>query len=381
MDFTLTEDEKLVRDSAREFADKVVAPRAAEFDKAGAIPREIFAKAAEQGLMGMITPEALGGAGAGNVCLALAMMEINRACAATGVTISVHNSLVQGPLNRFGTEEQKKRWLPKLASGTWIGAYSLSEPGSGSDAGALTATAFRNGDHYVLNGTKNFVTNGQYADLFIVFARTSRDVEAKTKGISAIVVEKGTPGFTVCKNEHKMGIRGSSTTELSFADCKVPASNLLGVENEGFKVAMNTLDGGRIGIASQAVGIAQASLDAAQKYSRERKQFDRPIGDFQAIQWKLADMAVAIDAARLLVLRAAKLRDLGQPCTTEACMAKLFASEACNKAATEAVQIHGGAGYCRDYPVERYFRDAKITEIYEGTSEVQRLVIARSLVK
>ena len=381
MNFDLTGDELLVQQTARDFADRVLKPRAAEFEKAGVVPRDVLAQMAELGFMGMLAPEDLGGSGLNNFCLALVQMEINRACASTGVTMSVHNSLVLSPLLRFGTEAQKRALVPRLCRTEVIGAYSLSEPGSGSDAGALRTTAVRDGGDVVLNGTKNFVTNGGIAGLFLVFARTHPNPALKTKGISAFLVEAPAKGLTVGKNESKLGIRGSTTTELALQDCRIPAANLLGAENEGFKVAMVTLDGGRIGIAAQAVGIAQACLDASVRYAKERRQFGKPIGDFQAIQWKLANMATDIDAARFLVLRAARLRDAGKPHILEASMAKLFAADMVNRHATEAVQIHGGVGYVKEFQVERYFRDAKITEIYEGTSEIQRMVIARNLLK
>jgi alkylation response protein AidB-like acyl-CoA dehydrogenase len=381
MNFSLSDEEELVRKTAREFAGKELAPLAASIDRTGEIPRGILSKMAELGFMGVITPETYGGAGLGNFLLAVIQLEINRACASTGVTMSVHNSLSQSPLLKFGTEAQKTKYLPRLARAEWIGAYSLSEPVSGTDAGALLTTAVRDGDSYVINGTKNFVTNGAIADLFVLFARTNPDQSVKQQGISAFLVERGSKGLVVGKPEHKMGIRGSSTTTLFLDAVRVPRENLLGQEGEGFKIALSTLDGGRIGIAAQACGIAMACLDASVKYAKERRQFDQPIANFQAIQWKLAEMATDIDAARLLILRAARLRDEGKPHTTEASMAKLFASTMANRHATQAIQIHGGSGYIRDFPVERHFRDAKITEIYEGTNEVQHLVIARSLVK
>jgi butyryl-CoA dehydrogenase len=381
MDFNLGDEEALIQTTARDFADRVLKPKAAEFDRAGSVPREILKQMAELGFMGMLVPESYGGSGLNNFSLALVQMEINRACASTGVTMGVHNSLMSSPVIRFGTEEQKKATLPKLATAEWIGAYSLSEPGSGSDAGALRATAVRDGNHFVLNGTKNFVTNGGIADVFVVFARTHPDPAMKTKGISAFLVERTAKGLVVGKHESKMGIRGSTTTELAFQDCRIPASSLLGAENEGFKIAMITLDGGRIGIAAQAVGIAQACLEACLKYAKERKQFGKAIGEFHAIQWKIANMATDIDAARMLVLRAARLRDEGKPHILEASMAKLFAADMVNRHASEAVQLHGGVGYVREFNVERFFRDAKITEIYEGTSEIQRMVIARNLLK
>jgi len=381
MNFDLSEDERLVQQTARDFADRVLKPRAAEFDRTGSVPREVLTQMAELGFMGMLAPEEYGGSGLNNFCLALVQMEVNRACASTGVTMSVHNSLLMSPVLRHGSEAQKRAYLPRLCKAEWIGAYSLSEPGSGSDAGALRTTAVRDGKHFIVNGTKNFVTNGGIADLFVLFARTHPDPAMKTKGISAFLVERATKGLSVGKHESKLGIRGSTTTEISFQDCRIPVESILGEENGGFKVAMLTLDGGRIGIAAQAVGIAQACLEASLKYAKERRQFGKPIGEFQAIQWKLANMATDIEAGRLLVLRAARLRDEGKPHILEASMAKLFAADMVNRHASEAVQIHGGAGYVKEFNVERYFRDAKITEIYEGTSEIQRMVIARNLLK
>jgi alkylation response protein AidB-like acyl-CoA dehydrogenase len=377
-DLALSEDERLIQQTAREFADKELAPRAAQIDREHRIPRELFDKLAELGYMGMIAPEEHGGAGLSNLALALTQIEINRACASTGVAMSVHNSLCQGPILKHATPEQKRRYLPKLTRAEWIGAYSLTEPVSGTDAAALVTSAVKDGDAWVLNGVKNFVTNGGFADLFVLFARTSPE---KTAGITAFLVERTFPGLSVGRAERKMGIHGSSTTTLYLENVRVPAENVLGEVGEGFKIAMSTLDGGRIGIASQACGIAQACLDASVKYARERKQFGRPIGDFQAIQWKIAEMATDIDAAKLLIYRAARLRDAGRPHTREASMAKLFASTMANRHAGQAVQIHGGVGYIKDFPVERHFRDAKITEIYEGTSEVQKIVIARSFLK
>ncbi|MDP6958687.1 MAG: acyl-CoA dehydrogenase [Planctomycetota bacterium] len=378
---SLTEEEKLVQETARDFADKELKPIAGEIDRKGAIPKEILQKMAELGFMGVTTPEEYGGAGLSNLCLALIQMEINRGCASSGVTMSVHNSLVQAPLLKYGTEEQKKEYLPKLARGEWIGAYSLSEPVSGSDAGALITSATKEGDHYVLNGAKNFVTNGGIADLFTVFIRTNADKSVKHNAISAFLVKRGTEGFTVGPPEKKMGIRGSTTTTLYFDNCRIPAANLLGAEGEGFKVAMTTLDGGRIGIASQAVGIAKAAMGEAVKYAKERKQFNNPLAKFQAIQIKIANMATDIDAAQLLILRATRMRDEGIVHSKEAAMAKLFSSDMLNRHVTQALQIHGGAGYIKDFPIERHFRDAKITELYEGTSEVQRIVIARNALK
>jgi alkylation response protein AidB-like acyl-CoA dehydrogenase len=379
--FELSDVERQIRDTAREFAEKEIAPRAAAIDRDGAVPRELLDGLALLGFMGMMVPEAYGGAGLSSFCFILALEEINRACASTGVTFAVHTSLCSTPIVRCGTEAQKRKWLPRLAAGELLGCYALSEPGAGSDAAGLECRARRDGDAYVLSGTKNFITNGGIADLAVLFARTDPDPAKRAHGISAFIVETKTPGFRVGRAEDKLGIRGSNTVQLHLEDCRVPAENLLGVENEGFKIAMATLDGGRIGIAAQAVGIARACLEASVKYAKERRQFGKPIGDFQAIQWKLAEMAAAIDAARLLAWRAARLRDAGAPHTLEAAMAKLTAARMANDAAIQAVQIHGGAGYTAEFPVERYFRDAKITEIYEGTNEVQRIVIARELLR
>ncbi|UCH84673.1 MAG: acyl-CoA dehydrogenase [Candidatus Latescibacterota bacterium] len=376
MKLGLSDEERMVQETAREFADSEIAPVAANNDAEGRFPADIVKKLAELGFMGMLIPEKYGGAGLGNFCLVLALEEINRVCASTGVTMSVHNSLATSPIIKFGSDYLKETYLPKLATSEMLGAYALSEAEAGSDAASLKCRAVKDGDEYVVNGTKLWVTTGAHADLFIVMLRT--DTEKRSKGISAFVVERDTPGFKVGKKENKLGLRGSSTTELIFEDCRLPAKNLIGEEGIGFVIAMATLDGGRIGIGTQAVGIAQACLDASVAYAKEREQFGRKIGEFQAIQWKIADMATAIEASRLMVYRAARMRDMDVPHTKEAAMAKLFASEAANRAAREAVQIHGGAGYLKDFPVERYFRDARITELYEGTSEVQRIVISRS---
>jgi len=378
MDFAFTEELTLVRDMARDFADNELAPRAAKFDRQEAIDDDVLEKLAELGLWGLTIPEEYGGAGMGSLALAVALIELNRACASTGVTVSVHNSLLCAPIRRFGTDEQKKVWLPKLATGEVIGAYCLTEPNSGSDAAALRTTAVRDGDGYVLNGTKVWVTNGGIAGLYLVYARTDPDVP-KAKGISAFLIPRDTQGLTIGKHELKTGIRGSSTTEVLLENARVPAANMLGEQNRGFPVALDTLDGGRIGIAAQSVGIGLACLAASIKYANERQQFGRPIGDFQAIQWKLADMSTRLEAARLLTLKAAWRRDRNEPCKEEAAQAKLFASRTANFCADEAVQIHGGAGYTDDFHVERLFRDARITEIYEGATDIQRLVIARQL--
>jgi alkylation response protein AidB-like acyl-CoA dehydrogenase len=353
-------------------------PRASKMDRQGHLDADLFGKLAELGLWGLTIPEAYGGAGMGNSELAIVLEEVNRACASTGVTLSVHNSLLGAPILKFGTEEQKRRWLPELASGARIGSYCLTEPNAGSDAAALSTTARQDGDSWILDGTKIWVTNGGICGLMIVYARTDPKA-SKAKGISAFIVPKETPGITVGKAEKKCGIRASSTTEILFDSVRLPKDALLGPLHGGFPIAMDTLDGGRIGIASQAVGIARACIEAAAKYAKEREQFGQPIGNFQAIQWKLADMSCQIDAARLLVQRAAWLRDRGERCTQAAAQAKLTASRVANFCADECLQIHGGAGYTDHFHVERLFRDARITEIYEGASDVQRIVIARNV--
>ena len=375
--FDLTEEQQLIQETAAKFAATRLIPNASAWDQQEDIPRAVFDELAELGFMGVPTPDTYGGSGLGNFELVLILEEINRGCASTGVTLSVHNSLVQGPLYKFGADALKKKYLPKLTNAAWIGAYCLTEPQAGSDAANQHTTAVKDGDHYVLNGSKIWITNGAWADLFIVFART--DKTQRTKGISCFIVERGFPGFSVGKKEKKMGIRGSSTTVVNFDNCRVPAVNMLGEEGRGFNIAMDTLNGGRIGIATQSVGIARAALELSVKHAKERVTFGKPIADYQAIQWKLADMAMNIDAARLLVYRAATLRDRGANMAKEAAMAKLFASEICNRAVQEGVQIHGGYGYTKDYTIERLFRDARITEIYEGTSEIQRIVIAKHL--
>jgi alkylation response protein AidB-like acyl-CoA dehydrogenase len=373
--YDLSEEERLIQQTAREFAETEVAPMAAKTDAEGRFPRELVDGLSKLGFMGMLIPEEYGGTGLGNFCLVLALEEINHACASTGVTMSVHNSLATSPIIKFGSEETKKKYLPKMATGERLGAYALSEADAGSDAASLQCRAVKDGNEYVLNGEKTWITTGAEADIYVVMVRT--DPDERAKGISTFVLEREMKGLTVGRKEDKLGLRGSSTVQIALEDLRVPAANMLGKEGEGFKIAMQTLDGGRIGIGIQSVGIARAALDAAAKYSREREQFGKPIGEFQAIQWKIADMATAIDASRLLVYRASRLRDLNEPHTKEAAMAKLFASETSNHVAREAVQIHGGAGYLKDFPVERFMRDARITEIYEGTSEVQRIVISR----
>jgi len=378
MDFQLTEDQLLVRDMARDFAQGELAPRARKHDAECKIDPEVFAMLSELGLWGLTIEEEYGGAGLGNFELALVLEELNAGCASTGVTVSVHNSLLGAPIKRFGSAEQKAKWLPDLATGETIGCYCLTEPNAGSDAAAIVTTAKRDGDDWVLDGTKVWVTNGGIAKLAIVYARTNPEV-SKAKGISAFLVPLDTPGVRIGKAEKKTGIRGSSTTEVIFEGVRLPADALLGGEGKGFSIAMDTLDGGRIGIGAQGIGIGRACLTASIRYAKEREQFGRPIGAFQAIQWKIADMSTRIDAARMLVHNAALLRDSGERCSEAAAKAKLFSSQAANYAADECLQIHGGAGYTDDFEVERLFRDARITEIYEGATDIQRIVIARSL--
>ncbi len=374
MDLQLTEEQKLLQNSVREFAEAEVKPLARELDETGHFPRETFQKAAELGLTGISVPEEHGGAGMDHICYAIAIEEISRVCASTGVILSVQNSLYCDPIQRFGTAEQKKKFLVPFARGEKIGCYALTEPQAGSNAAALTTKAVLRGGRYAINGTKAWITNGGVADAAIVYVNTHP--EKGEKGITALIVEKGTPGFSVGKEEKKLGIHATACTELSFADCEVPAENRVGQEGEGYKIALSTLDGGRIGIAAQATGIAQGAFEAALAYAQERQAFGHPIADFQAIQFMLADMATEIDAARLLTRRAAWKQESGARFSMEASMAKLFASEMATRVAHKAMQIHGGYGYSREYPVERAYRDARITEIYEGTSEIQRLVIA-----
>lgn len=382
MIFALTEEHQMMRKMVRDFAEKEVGPSAKERDEKEKFDRELmFDALGELGLTGIVFPEEYGGAGADYISYAIAVEELSRVCASTGVTLSAHVSLGSNPIYKFGTEEQKKKFLTPLAEGTKMAAFGLTEPFAGSDAGGTRTTAVLDGDEWILNGTKIFITNGESAETYVVFAMTDKEVKPKHKGISAFIVEKGTPGFSFGKKEEKLGIRSSPTFELVFEDCRIPKENLLGKLGDGFKIAMVTLDGGRIGIASQALGIAQGALDAAVEYSKDRKQFGQSISSFQGIQFKLADMATQIEAARLLVYKAGYLASAGQPFSKEAAMAKLFASETAMKVTTEAVQIFGGYGYTREYPVERMMRDAKITEIYEGTSEVQRIVIAANLLK
>jgi butyryl-CoA dehydrogenase len=379
VDLELSPEQVLIRDTARELAQKEILPKAAEIDQKHRFPAEIVARLAELGLMGVAVPQEWGGAGMDTVSYALAIEEISRACASTGVIMSVNNSLVCDPILRYGTEAQKTTWLVPLAGGKKLGCFALSEPDAGSDAAGLKTTARQDGDRWILSGTKNFITNGPVADLVVLFAVT--DASQGHRGISAFLVPTSTAGLTLGRTDDKMGIRGALSSQIFLTDCALPADALLGQVGEGFKIAMSTLDGGRIGIAAQAVGIARAAFEDAAHYALQRKTFGQPIAAHQAIQFKLADMCTEIDAARLLIWRAAASKDAGQRYTTLSSMAKVFASEVANRAAKEAVQIFGGYGYLTDFPVERHFRDAKITEIYEGTSEIQRLVIASSLLK
>lgn len=375
MNFLLTEEQEMIRKMVRDFAENEVAPTAAERDEEQRFDRSIFEKMAELGLTGIPWPEKYGGIGADYLSYVIAVEELSRVDASVGVTLSAHISLASWPIYKFGTEEQKEKYLRPLAEGKYIGAYALTEPGSGSDAASMKTTAQRDGDHYILNGSKIFITNGGEAEVYIVFALT--DPEKKHRGCSAFIVEKGTPGFTMGKKENKLGIRSSPTLEIIFDNCRVPKENLLGKEGEGFKIAMMTLDGGRNGIAAQAVGIAQGALDASIAYAKERKQFGKPIAAQQTIAFKIADMATKVEAARLLTYQAAWRESEGLSYGKESAMSKLFAGDTAMEVTTEAVQVFGGYGYTKDYPVERYMRDAKITQIYEGTNEIQRLVISK----
>lgn len=377
MDELYTEDQRMIRDAARAFATEMLAPNAAQWDHDARLPDAIVAQLGELGLLGMIVPQELGGSYTDYVAYALAMEEVAAGDAACATMMSVHNSVGCGPILGFGTPAQKDRWLADMAAGRVIGAFCLTEPHAGSEANNLRTRAELRDGQWVLNGAKQFVTNGQRAGVAIVFAMT--DPEAGKRGISAFLVPTDTPGFIVGKPEKKMGIRASDTCPITFENCAIPEANLLGNRGEGLKIALSNLEGGRIGIAAQALGIARAAFDKARRYAGERVQFGKPIAEHQAIQQKLADMAVQINAARLLVHHAAKLRTAGLPCLSEASQAKLFASEMAERVCSDAIQIHGGYGYLADYEVERHYRDARITQIYEGTSEVQRMVIARQL--
>jgi butyryl-CoA dehydrogenase len=377
MQLTLTDEQRMIQAVAREFAEKEVRPIAAEIDREARFPRETVARMGQLGLLGVLVPEAWGGSAGDMVGYAVALEEIARACASHAVVMSVNNSLYCTPVLKYGTEAQKERFLAPFASGRQIGCFSLTEPEAGSDASNQRTTARRDGDAYVLDGRKVFVTNGREAGAALVFAQT--DVSRGHRGISAFLVERGAPGFTVVKTEDKLGIRASDTAEFLFEGCRVPAAQRLGEEGQGFRIALGSLDGGRIGIAAQALGIAQAALEASLAYARERKSFGVPIGQHQMVQWMLADMATAIEAARLLVWQAAWLKDQGRPYGAQASMAKLWASETAMRVTTDAIQVHGGYGFIKEYPVERHFRDAKITQLYEGTSQIQKLVVARHL--
>jgi butyryl-CoA dehydrogenase len=380
MDLELTPEQRMLQDTVRDFATTEIEPVAAALDREHRFPSEIVKKMAEVGLMGMMVPEEWGGAGLDTVSYVLAMEEINRACASTGVVMSVNNSLVCAPLLYFATDAQKRRWLTRLASGQWLGCFALTEPNNGSDAAAARTTAAPDGKGgWRVNGAKQFITNAPQADLCLFFAQT--DPTKGVKGITAFCVERGTPGYKVGKVDDKLGITASHSAEVVFDDMRIADDNRLGEVGQGFKVAMKALDGGRIGIAAQALGIHRACLEESVRYAKQRTAFGQPIASFQAIQWMIADMATELDAARLLTLRAAAAKDAGGRFTSEASMAKLYASEAANRAATHCIQIHGGYGYIKEFAAERHFRDARITEIYEGTSEIQRLVIAASLLK
>ena len=374
----LTDEQRMLRDTIREFCQKEIAPHAHDWDEAEETPIEVVRKMADLGLWGMQIPEEYGGFGVSFTSYMMAVEEIARWSASVAIIIAVHNSIGAGPITLFGTEDQKKRYLPKLTNEI-LGCFSLTEPSAGSDVAGIKSTAKRDGDRYVLNGTKIYVTNGDIADIFIVYAKT--DPTGGHRGISAFIVERDTPGFRVGTKEKKMGLKSSGTMELILEDAQVPVENLLGEEGQGFKIAMSALDTGRVGVGAQACGVARAALEESIEYAKTREAFGRTISGFQAIQWKLADMATELDAAWLLVLRAAALKDAGKPLTKEAAQAKLYASEMAQRVTNEAVQIHGGYGYIRDYPVERYFRDARVMTLYEGTSEIQRIVVSRGVMK
>src|SRR3984893_11649218 len=375
--FGLTEEQKQLQSAVRAFAEGEIAPHVSEWDEKSEFPHEVVKKLGEMGLLGVIFPEELGGAGMGYVEYVLAIEELSRVDGSVGIIVAAHNSLCTNHIMLGGNDEQRKRWIPKLASGQWLGAWGLTEPGSGSDAAGARTTAVRKGDCWVLNGSKTFITNGGHANCAVVLAVTDR--EKGTKGISAFVVEKGTKGFRPGRKENKLGLRASDTSELIFEDCEIPAENLIGKEGEGFKDAMRVLDGGRISIAALRLGMARGALDAAMKYAQERRQFGKAISEFQAIQFKLADMATELDAAWLLTMRAAQMKDDGKKVTMESAMAKLYASEAACRICDEGLQIHGGYGFIKDYPAEKFYRDVRLCPIGEGTSEIQRMVIAREL--
>jgi alkylation response protein AidB-like acyl-CoA dehydrogenase len=377
--FTLTEDQEQLRKEIREFAVREIAPNVSRWDEASEFPAEVVKQLGQMGLLGVIFPVEYGGAGLGYVDYVLAIEELSAVDGSVGIIIAAHNSLCTNHIFLAGNEEQRQKYVPRLARGEWLGAWGLTEPGSGSDAGAARTTAVRKGDRWVLNGNKTFITNGHYADVAVVIAVTDR--EQGTRGLSAFVVEKGTPGFRPGKKENKLGLRASDTSELIFEDCEIPGENLLGKLGEGFVDSMRVLDGGRISIAALSLGIGRGALDASVKYVKERRQFGKAIAEFQGIQWRLADMATELDAARLLTQRAAVLKDAGQRVTRESSMAKLYASEVAVRICNEAVQLHGGYGFIKDYPAEKFYRDVKLCTIGEGTSEIQRMVIGREILK
>ena len=379
MDFQLSDEQIALKKSVREFAEREIAPYVMEWDEKSEFPLQTVKELGKLGLMGIIFPQEYGGAGSGYVEYVIAVEELSRVDGSVGIIVAAHNSLCSNHIYVAASEEQRRKYLPKLTTGEFIGAWGLTEPGSGSDAGSARMTAHRKGNEWVLNGTKTFITNGHYADLCVVIAVT--DKTAHTHGLSAFIVEAGTKGFRAGKKENKLGLRASDTAELIFEDCVIPAANLVGKEGDGFVDSMRVLDGGRISIAALSLGIGQGAYEAALNYSKERKQFGKAIADFQAIQWKLADMATELEAARLLTLRAADMKDKGMKTTQESSMAKLYASEVAVRCANEGVQIHGGYGFIKDYPAEKYYRDVKLCTIGEGTSEIQRLVIARQLLK
>ena len=375
----LTEEERMIQKTARDFARKDIAAVVKESNRDGVFQDEIYRKLSELGFMGMMIPEKYGGVDFGNFCLVLALEEISRVCPSTAIAVSVHNSLANHIIYKWGSDSLKAKYLPRMTSGEAIGAYALTEPNAGSDVAAIRMSVVRDGDEYVLNGSKILISTGDKAGVIIVIACT--DPEKRTRGLTAFAVEPNFSGFSIGKVEHKMGMKASTTVELVFEDCRVPASNVIGKESQGMKIALGSLDGGRIGIAAQSLGIAQTALDEAVLFARERKQFGKRIVDFQAIRWKIADIATNLDAARLLVYRAARLRDAGKTCSKEVSMAKLFASRIANEAVYDALQIHGGVGYTEEFKIERFFRDARVLEIYEGTSEIQRIVIAKKILE
>jgi alkylation response protein AidB-like acyl-CoA dehydrogenase len=376
--FGLTEEQRQLQSSVRAFAEGEIAPHVSEWDEKSEFPHAVVKQLGEMGLLGVIFPEELGGSGMGYVEYVIAVEELSRVDGSVGIIVAAHNSLCTNHIMLAGNDAQRKRWIPKLASGEWLGAWGLTEPGSGSDAGGARTMAVKKGDKWVLNGSKTFITNGSYAGCAVVMAVTDKE-KGTRGGMSAFVVERGTPGFRPGRKENKLGLRASDTSELIFEDCEIPAENLVGKEGDGFKDAMRVLDGGRISIAALSLGIGRGALDAAMKYAQERRQFGKAISEFQAIQFKLADMATELDAAWLLTMRAAQMKDAGMKVTKESAMAKLYASEAACRICDEGVQIHGGYGFIKDYPAEKFYRDVRLCPIGEGTSEIQRMVIAREL--